>query len=254
MTQWKGAPTRVKPAPSTPNDLQALVDHLKYLTELFALLSKDLEFIINGNLDVKNIRASSITADRMDVDELSAISANLGHITAGLIEAVQIFGSYIATSTSYPKVEFSSVDNFIQASQDANRYIVVAPVLGGTPAIQIFNGVSSKSLLFLVNSDGGSVGAIGDLFLSATGGSVKLNDWDTLYSVGDGQSLQSALNNLSSSISSLSSAISSKATSGASTSSVGNHNHGIPDGTVLMVDGGGTVTFVSSGGHSHTQT
>lgn len=35
----------------------------------------------------------------------------------------------------------------------------------------------------------------------------------------------------------------------------GDHNHGIPNGTVLMVDGGGTVTFVSSGGftHSHTQ-
>lgn len=34
-----------------------------------------------------------------------------------------------------------------------------------------------------------------------------------------------------------------------------NHNHGIPDGTVLMVDGGGTVTFSASGGftHSHTQ-
>lgn len=35
----------------------------------------------------------------------------------------------------------------------------------------------------------------------------------------------------------------------------GNHNHGIPDGTVLMVSGGGTVTFSASGGftHSHTQ-
>lgn len=31
----------------------------------------------------------------------------------------------------------------------------------------------------------------------------------------------------------------------------GSHNHGIPDGTVLMVDGGGTVTFVQSGGFSH---
>ena len=32
------------------------------------------------------------------------------------------------------------------------------------------------------------------------------------------------------------------------------HNHGIPDGTVLMVDGGGTVTFVASGGFSHSHT
>lgn len=32
------------------------------------------------------------------------------------------------------------------------------------------------------------------------------------------------------------------------------HNHGIPDGTVLMVDGGGTVTFTASGGFSHDHT
>lgn len=31
----------------------------------------------------------------------------------------------------------------------------------------------------------------------------------------------------------------------------GNHNHGIPDGTPLMVDGGGVVIFNSSGGFSH---
>ena len=30
------------------------------------------------------------------------------------------------------------------------------------------------------------------------------------------------------------------------------HNHGIPDGTVLAKDGGGTVTFSASGSHSHT--
>lgn len=45
-----------------------------------------------------------------------------------------------------------------------------------------------------------------------------------------------------------------KATAGSSTSTDGSHNHGIPNGTVLMVDGGGTVTFVTSGSHSHTQT
>jgi len=37
-----------------------------------------------------------------------------------------------------------------------------------------------------------------------------------------------------------------------STGSVGTHNHGIPDGTVLVKDGGGTVTFSASGSHSHS--
>lgn len=42
--------------------------------------------------------------------------------------------------------------------------------------------------------------------------------------------------------------------SGLRTDAVGSHNHGIPSGTVLMTDGGGTVTFVASGGHSHNVT
>lgn len=33
-----------------------------------------------------------------------------------------------------------------------------------------------------------------------------------------------------------------------------NHNHSIPNGTQLMVQGGGTVTFVASGGHAHSFT
>jgi phage minor structural protein len=33
----------------------------------------------------------------------------------------------------------------------------------------------------------------------------------------------------------------------------GNHNHGIPDGTRLMTADGGTVTFVSSGAHTHDE-
>jgi hypothetical protein len=36
------------------------------------------------------------------------------------------------------------------------------------------------------------------------------------------------------------------------TNTESSHDHGIPSGTVLMVDGGGTVTFSSGGSHSHT--
>ena len=39
---------------------------------------------------------------------------------------------------------------------------------------------------------------------------------------------------------------------GLNAASAGTHNHGIPNGTVLAVDGGGTVTFSESGAHTHT--
>lgn len=40
--------------------------------------------------------------------------------------------------------------------------------------------------------------------------------------------------------------------SGLATSTVSDHNHGIPNGTELATAGGGSVTFVESGGHSHS--
>lgn len=39
---------------------------------------------------------------------------------------------------------------------------------------------------------------------------------------------------------------------GSATGSYGGHDHGIPNGTVLMVDGGGTVTFSSVSDHWHS--
>ncbi len=39
---------------------------------------------------------------------------------------------------------------------------------------------------------------------------------------------------------------------GGSTGAAGNHNHGLPDGAKLALAGGGSVTFVASGSHSHS--
>lgn len=78
---------------------------LEDLANLVARMIKEMEWLLTGNLDVHNIRAKSITADRMKVDQLSAISADLGHITAGLVEAVTIIGSLIKTAEFGQRVE-----------------------------------------------------------------------------------------------------------------------------------------------------
>ncbi|MEK3875172.1 hypothetical protein [Paenibacillus sp. FSL M7-0420] len=102
MSIWSDSP-RIQGPPSDPAQLLVYVKDLANTT---AKMAKDLEFILNGNIAFDNIRAESIetqnlkagavTAEKITVDELSAISANLGHITAGLVEAVQVFGSNIA--------------------------------------------------------------------------------------------------------------------------------------------------------------
>lgn len=45
-----------------------------------------------GAITAEKIEAGAVTAEKITVDELSAISADLGHITAGIVEAVQVFG------------------------------------------------------------------------------------------------------------------------------------------------------------------
>jgi hypothetical protein len=114
---------------------------LKQVIDSLADLMGTLNFLLNGNLDVKNVRAKSITADRMNVQKLSAIAADLGHITAGLIEAVKmvgstIIGSYISTADgTYPRIDFSSANRLLTAFNSATQYVSITPSTGGTPGI-----------------------------------------------------------------------------------------------------------------------
>ncbi|WP_110933253.1 hypothetical protein [Paenibacillus bouchesdurhonensis] len=166
MSLWTDSP-RMSGPPQT-EDVAVILDYVKQLANTAAKMAKDLEFILNGNvafdniraegIEAKNIKAEAITTDKLQansvstsklqagavtaekitVNELSAISANLGHIIAGLIEAVDIFGSYIATSRYYPRAEMSNTSNMFKASSSANKYAAVdsnGPV--GSPEISV---------------------------------------------------------------------------------------------------------------------
>lgn len=70
-------------------------EYLRYIAESLAMLQEELQNILEGRISAQNIRAESIEtrnlkagsviADKIDVTELSAITANLGVITAGSI-------------------------------------------------------------------------------------------------------------------------------------------------------------------------
>lgn len=260
MAQLNETPTRIQAPPRT-TDVNVLRDYVAKLADILALLSKDLDFIINGNLDVKNIRANSISADRLNVDELSAITANLGHVVAGLIEGLRIIGSFIATSEEgvYPRAEMSSTDKlfrvmlsptnfaeFISEYSLSSQKVTAQRFVKDADQLIIGYGAASSGQM--------GIGSNGPLVIGGLSGvyAIKLDvtNWDLLLNNNTGKSLQQELNSLTNSISSLASAV---ATKGIATGSAGSHNHGIPDGTQLMTSGGGTVTYFSAGGHSHTQ-
>ena len=152
-------------------EFQDVVNKINKLVNELRNLMLNLDTLNVVSLNAKVIEAGTITADKMNVTELSAISANLGHITAGLIEAVQIFGSYIATSQSYPKVEISNTENLFKASQDGNRYIEITPFWDETPQILLNNMNILRALQIFISENLGcsAITTIGKLQISANG-------------------------------------------------------------------------------------
>lgn len=229
---------------------------VKQLLNAYIILTEELSFLLN-NLDTRNLNevdgdilvTGTVTAGKMNVEELSAISANLGHIIAGLIESVEIYGSYISTNrTGYPKAEMSSEQNLFGAYTDALRKIIIEAVNNnsGSPRILLESLGSSFSLyqqgsgsnIFTFNSEL-RLFSDKDIMLYPGVGYKVWSYFDQIKDLTTNQTLSNSLN--------------SKAQSGVSTSLSGGHNHGIPDGTQFKDVNGVTHTFRVAANHSHAQ-
>jgi hypothetical protein len=268
MAQLNESHGRIKPPPRT-EDIKVLREYVANLAEMHAKLAKDLDYIINGNLDVKNLRAKSVTADALSVDELSAITAHLGHVISGLIETITMVGSLIMTDYpgNYPRAEMSNTNKLFRVEKSADRFaefmadFALGPE-GGAPVARfrhdgldlylgkLISGIFGNNIFNLYTSGALSLYAIQGLLLN---GGVEVEDWSSLANMDNGKTLQQELSEIKNSIISLTTLVNNKASKGSNTSSVSDHNHGIQDGTVLMKYDGSPVTYHASGGHSHVQ-
>jgi hypothetical protein len=201
MGIWKMSQLK---APPQTNDAGELREYIKYFSNQIAIMLKDLDFTLNGDISFQNIKAKSITADRMNVQELSAIVANLGHITAGLIESVRIFGSYIATRNgAFPRAELNNTGDLLAVYTDADNSVTIEPGITNTP-----------NMVFKEN--GATVGFLGPAFgllgfqanepivISTTNGNISLvaesyvsvPSWEKLINSSSGYSLQDEIDSL----------------------------------------------------------
>lgn len=247
------------------------VGSLAELYEQVAKLQRTLRYLLNGNLDFQNITVGGIKAQNIDVDQLSAIAADIGEVTAGIIRGVEIYGSLIATSeTGYPRTEMSTTDNYFKVWLNETTYIEIID-LGeeGFPQINFARGSQKFKLGHGIHEMPGVSypGLLSNtpFTISATSNIPMLSrfdfiDWDNITNQFTGMTLQQEFNEIRASISSLENSISTltgvinnKANKSVSTSSDGGHNHGITDGTVLMRYDGSPVTYYRYDGHTHTQ-
>lgn len=166
------------------------------LAEQLAILIKELDFL-NGYIDDKNIKAKSIVAELINVAKLSAISADVGEITAGIIT-----GLFIRTADgTFPRIELSSTDTLLRALGSAdNQLRITANYSSNRPALTFLEGTDVTYLKmtlteFFIVTDSTKdifISSGKDLYLTADQ-KTYVDSWADVNSSTDAQTLQAAL-------------------------------------------------------------
>lgn len=138
----------------------------------------------NTMLNLDDVNFDKITANVMNVQQLSAIAADMGTLTAGTI-----IGALIKTAdTTYPRIEFSSVNNLLQAFLNATQFISISPSFTGSPTL-IFETPNARAIISPSDATGVTVfnSTIGSLQIRAQTGFLKLiaSDYVNLDPTGD---------------------------------------------------------------------
>ncbi|MNR93453.1 hypothetical protein D3C72_245100 [compost metagenome] len=187
---------------SPQEDFEDTAAYADYLAGLLARNLREVLWLLTGNLDVQNIKAKSITADRMSVKELSAITADLGEVTAGIIT-----GLLIRTAASGQRMELSSSDNLLKAINNLGNTITMKSNVGTTPDIEFSAAVGDFVRFYLLpgifsidstltSTDIAIASGKGINLYPAGGYKVRLPLWDSLFNNGNGRTLQDELNEI----------------------------------------------------------
>lgn len=153
--------------------------------------------IAAGAITANEIAAGTITADKLSVSQLSAIAADLGTITAGII-----YGAYIATANgTVPRIELSSSTNLLEAFASLTDSIFIDPVTGGKVQLGFENStteviIQAPAGIFLIATALAAgeiqISSGEDLRLSAQG-DTYVDSWSELINNATGNTLQSDL-------------------------------------------------------------
>ncbi|MGG3454252.1 hypothetical protein [Paenibacillus rhizolycopersici] len=235
------------------NDIVAKYNNLLVNLDSLNVVSLTADHIDTGTLDanVVTIR-SDLTAGAFIQINGSGMLINNGSyntFTADINGFVTMTGALIQSQTGYPRVVMDPASQLFGAYQSVSSYVAITPIgnAASSPEVSINSTagrisifqqstqsaiLSTGSLVFYTNDDF-------DFRFLNIAGSLNVPFSRVVDFGGLGTSLLQQL--------------SSKAESGINTDSAGPFNGGIPIGTELMVNGGGTVTWVGIAAHSHTQ-
>lgn len=196
MTLWE--------APKVPGlrgdeSLEELREAYNNLANIVAIMAKDIDFVINGNIASDNAR--EIGGWRVGQTELVSKDGDVGMSSAGTSpESVRYYagaagipkelapfrvykngkgnvtGWTIESTTGYPKVIIDPDGNLFGAYIDEGSYISLSPGFQGAPAMLIADGGNIMAYLqYLSNRIG--LYSTKEVELSSSSGDIRLSAW-----------------------------------------------------------------------------
>jgi hypothetical protein len=127
MTQYTQVASRLKQPPNT-DDVMVLRNYVKDLANIVGLISKNLDDIINGNLDANNIRTNSIEAKNLKAGSITTDKIQAGSITSDLIANDAIISQLIASGAV---TQDEIADAAVVASKIAAGAVIAAKIAAG---------------------------------------------------------------------------------------------------------------------------
>lgn len=182
----------------------------------------------------------------------NGITVNDGSVDTFRVDVngkVTMTGAMIRSATGYPRVVMDPNEKLFSAELNTNESIAIQANYFGAPSLNFTHSGTVVGRMNMIFGYPEIYGSGGLDFLTDNNGNITFNAGGTGQVVLDYGDFSKFQNNTET----LQDALDSKANYGVSTSLSGSANGGIAPGTVLMVDGGGTVTWTGIPLHSHAQ-
>lgn len=155
-------------------------------------------------IDKNGIVANNGSENTFDFDLATGNLSIKGIITAlaGMIGGWTIKDNVLYSDPDdYPRVVLDPVNYFISFEYDSDRKIIISADTQGRPILSISN---ANNVGFIENNDHLTIGSTvpsditisagGELNLQTNSNRIRVSNWNTLYSNGRSETLQSALN------------------------------------------------------------
>lgn len=128
----------------------------------------------DGSVTEPKLANGAVTPTKMSVSQLSAISANIGNITAGTVTGITFTGGLFRTAVSGRRVEMDGTDNYIKIYNASGALVATLGELGALNALFSVSRSAAADNVIVSNTNVSGTAArfTGRMMIAVPGGSA----------------------------------------------------------------------------------